>query len=161
MIWLETKIIWTCWILLEKIREINSGPIRWILVVLGLVQLVWSNIDCSCCMYVELRKKTLAAMQCSTKWEEFVAGWLFSTHGSLTHLLFEPSPNLFLADLSHSEPPCRAVQRGVKREREESARQSSSNRVSWSTAPQLIKAAHKSLVKARKVAERERSVCGK
>jgi hypothetical protein len=29
--------------------------------------------------------------------------------------------NLFWADLSHSEPPCRAVQRGVKRERGECA----------------------------------------
>ena len=47
------------------------------------------------------------------------------------------------------------AERSKEKEREESARQSSSNRVSWSTAPQLIKAAHKSLVKARKVAERD------
>ena len=44
-------------------------------------------------MYVKLRKKTLAAMLCSTKWEEIVACWLFTTHGSLSQLLFEPSPN--------------------------------------------------------------------
>ena len=55
--------------------------------------LVRSNIDRTCGMYVELRKKTLAAMLCSTKWEEIVARWLFTTHGSLSQLLFEPSPN--------------------------------------------------------------------
>ena len=55
--------------------------------------LVQSNIDRTCGMYVELRKKTLAAMLCSTKWEEIVARWLFTTHGSLSQLLFEPSPN--------------------------------------------------------------------
>ena len=32
-------------------------------------------------------------MLCSTKWEEIVARWLFTTHGSLSQLLFEPSPN--------------------------------------------------------------------
>ena len=46
--------------------------------------LVQSNIARTCGMYVELRKKTLAAMLCSTKWEEIVARWLFTTHGSLS-----------------------------------------------------------------------------
>ena len=69
-------------------------PSRQILVVLELVQ---SKIDHTCGMYVDLKKKTLAAMLCSTKWEEIVARWLFTTHGSLSLSYFSSLHQTFVS----------------------------------------------------------------